>query len=52
VEDLGSENGTILGGRTIEQPTALADGSLIVVGATTLRFRMLAAVMSTKTMSR
>jgi len=52
LEDLDSKNGTILDGRPIQQPTPLADGSLIVVGATALRFRIAAPSMSTETVSR
>ena len=52
LEDLESKNGTILDGRPIQGPTVLADGSLIVVGATALRFRIVTTSRSTETMSR
>jgi pSer/pThr/pTyr-binding forkhead associated (FHA) protein len=52
LEDLESKNGTILDGRPIEGPTPLADGSLIIVGATALRFRIVTTSTSTETISR
>jgi DNA-binding winged helix-turn-helix (wHTH) protein len=52
LEDLGSKNGTILDGQPVQRPTPLADGSLIVVGATALRFRMFTTSTSTETVSR
>jgi DNA-binding winged helix-turn-helix (wHTH) protein len=52
LEDLGSKNGTVLDGRTIDQPTPLVDGSLIVVGATALKFRTFAALTTTDTIAR
>jgi pSer/pThr/pTyr-binding forkhead associated (FHA) protein len=52
LEDLESKNGTILDGRPVHGPTLLADGSLIVVGATALRFRIVTTSTSTETMSR
>ncbi len=51
LEDLGSKNGTVLNGRRIEGPTPLADGALILIGATTLKFRMFAAPGSTETVA-
>jgi DNA-binding winged helix-turn-helix (wHTH) protein len=51
LEDLESKNGTILDGRPIQAPTPLPDGSLIVVGATALRFRVVATSASTETIS-
>jgi len=51
LEDLGSKNGTVLNGRRIDGPTALADGSVILIGATTLKFRMFAAPGSTETVA-
>jgi DNA-binding winged helix-turn-helix (wHTH) protein len=51
LEDLGSKNGTILDGHRVERPTPLADGALIVVGATALRFRIFTASTSTETIS-
>jgi DNA-binding winged helix-turn-helix (wHTH) protein len=40
LEDLASKNGTILDGQRIQRPMPLVNGSLIVVGATALRFRV------------
>ena len=51
LEDLESKNGTILDGRPVQGPTPLADGSLIVVGATALRFSIVTTSRSTETMS-
>jgi DNA-binding winged helix-turn-helix (wHTH) protein len=51
LEDLGSKNGTVLNGSRIDGPTPLADGALILIGATTLKFRMLAAPGSTETVA-
>lgn len=52
LEDLGSKNGTMLEGATIDRPTPLVDGSLIVVGATALKFRFFAALSTTDTVAR
>jgi DNA-binding winged helix-turn-helix (wHTH) protein len=52
LEDLGSKNGTILDGHVITAPALLADGSLIVLGTTALRFRILEALSSTDTAVR
>lgn len=52
LQDLDSKNGTILDGQPIRQPTPLTDGSLIVVGATALRFRIFTTSTSTVTVSR
>jgi DNA-binding winged helix-turn-helix (wHTH) protein len=52
LEDLESKNGTILDGRTIQRATPLADGSLIVIGATALRFRIVASSTSTMTIAK
>ena len=51
LEDLESKNGTMLDGRPIDQPMPLTHGSLIVVGATALRFRILTTSTTTKTIS-
>jgi DNA-binding winged helix-turn-helix (wHTH) protein len=51
LEDLESKNGTILDGQPIRQPTRLASGSLIIVGATALRFRILTTSTTTETIS-
>jgi DNA-binding winged helix-turn-helix (wHTH) protein len=52
LEDLGSKNGTVLDGRTVDQSTPLVDGSRIVVGATALKFRSLAGLSTTDTVAR
>jgi DNA-binding winged helix-turn-helix (wHTH) protein len=52
LEDLASKNGTMLNGQAVARPTALADGSMIVVGATALKFRVFAAPTSTETITR
>lgn len=49
VEDLGSKNGTFVGGRRIEAPTVLADGDAIKVGAITLTFKVIRARGVTET---
>src|SRR5262252_8961881 len=51
LEDLGSKNGTVLNGVAISEPTPLADGAVIVLGATALKFRALATSGSTETVS-
>ena len=51
LEDLGSKNGTMLNGSTIDGPTALADGSVVVLGATALKFRIFGTSGSTETVS-
>ena len=52
LEDLGSKNGTRVNGRTIEGPTPLTDGALIVLGATALRFRVFETSSSTETVTQ
>lgn len=52
LEDLRSKNGTMLDGQPVLVPTALVDGSLIVVGATALKFRVIESLASTDTISR
>ena len=39
IEDLGSKNGTFVGGRRVEAPTALADGDEVSVGPFMMTFR-------------
>jgi DNA-binding winged helix-turn-helix (wHTH) protein len=39
VEDLGSSNGTVVRGRAIAGPQALADGDVLEIGSATLMFR-------------
>jgi DNA-binding winged helix-turn-helix (wHTH) protein len=51
LEDLGSKNGTMLNGRAIAASTALADGAVIVLGATAVKFRVFKAVGSTETVT-
>ena len=49
IEDLGSKNGTLLGGRRVREPTPLADGDAVSVGAAVLFFRKGYGPGSTKT---
>ncbi|HEY1435767.1 MAG TPA: FHA domain-containing protein [Thermoanaerobaculia bacterium] len=49
LEDLGSKNGTWLGGRRIASPERLADADAIRVGPAALTFRSFAATGSTAT---
>jgi DNA-binding winged helix-turn-helix (wHTH) protein len=49
LEDLGSKNGTQVGGRRVEAPVVLADGDQIQVGALHLTFRAPADRDSTRT---
>jgi serine phosphatase RsbU (regulator of sigma subunit) len=39
LEDLGSRNGTLLGGRPVEQPTRVDHGAVMQVGSTTVTLR-------------
>jgi len=49
IEDLGSKNGTFLGGLRVERPTRLEDGASVIVGPALLVFRGAAGHDSTKT---
>jgi DNA-binding winged helix-turn-helix (wHTH) protein len=49
LEDLGSKNGTYVGDRRVEGPTALADGDEIRLGSVLLVFRARPAAGSTET---
>ena len=49
LEDLGSKNRTMLNGSAIEYPTLLADGAVIVLGATALKFHVFRTAGSTET---
>jgi hypothetical protein len=49
LEDLGSKNGTYLGGRRIDATQNVADGSEIRVGPASMVMRMLSEVDSTRT---
>lgn len=40
IEDLGSSNGTFVGGRRIAAPSQLANGAVVELGATTMTFRV------------
>jgi DNA-binding winged helix-turn-helix (wHTH) protein len=51
LEDLGSKNGTVLNGATIDGPMELIDGAVIVLGATVLTFRIVEALGSTETLT-
>ena len=52
IEDLGSKNGTFVGGVEIEGPVALRDGDEIRLGAQRLTFRTIAEPGSTATAER
>ena len=52
LEDLDSKNGTMLDGRATEGRCMLADGAAIVLGSTSLRFRVVPAEASTATVTR
>ena len=47
LEDLGSKNGTLLGGRKVATPTKLADDDLITIGPASMIFRVLNQTGST-----
>jgi DNA-binding winged helix-turn-helix (wHTH) protein len=49
IEDLGSKNGTFLGGRRVERPSRLEDGATVIVGPAVLVFRGAAGQDATKT---
>jgi len=49
LEDLGSKNGTTIGGKKMHRPVALDDGDRIVFGAFTAVYRRSADGMSTET---
>jgi transcriptional regulator with PAS, ATPase and Fis domain len=44
IKDLGSTNGTFVGGRRIDGPTALPSGSLVFLGSHVLQFRTITPV--------
>jgi DNA-binding winged helix-turn-helix (wHTH) protein len=52
LEDLQSKNGTMLDGAPVRTPMSLADGALIVLGATALRFRVIDTLTPTTTLSQ
>lgn len=52
LEDLGSKNGTMLDGLPIAGRCTLADGAAIVLGSTSLRFRLSSGEASTATVTR
>jgi DNA-binding winged helix-turn-helix (wHTH) protein len=49
LEDLGSKNGTFIGGQRVERPTRLEDGATVIVGPALLLFRGHSGHDSTKT---
>jgi DNA-binding winged helix-turn-helix (wHTH) protein len=49
LEDLGSKNGTFLGGGRLERPVSLADGDEIALGSAVLAVRILRPDQSTET---
>ena len=52
IEDLGSKNGTSVGGRKITRPIALEEGAEVRVGSVTMTFRTFDALSSTLTERR
>jgi DNA-binding winged helix-turn-helix (wHTH) protein len=52
LEDLGSKNGTFVGGRRIRDATPLKDGDEIAIGAALMTFRVFEAGRSTETLRR
>jgi DNA-binding winged helix-turn-helix (wHTH) protein len=52
LEDLGSKNGTFVGGRKVTSPVVLADGEEIRVGLVSLRIRIFEAATSTRTVAK
>jgi DNA-binding winged helix-turn-helix (wHTH) protein len=52
LEDLGSKNGTFLGGHRLEGPVPLADGDEITLGAAILAVRVTSPDRSTETVPR
>jgi DNA-binding winged helix-turn-helix (wHTH) protein len=51
IEDLGSKNGTFVGGRRIESSTELVDGDVISIGSARIAFRAGAQPESTMTLA-
>ena len=49
LEDLGSKNGTFIGGRRVDAVTALSDGDRIQIGAVEMTFRVIRGTGSTRT---
>jgi DNA-binding winged helix-turn-helix (wHTH) protein len=49
LEDLGSKNGTYLGGKKLAKRSELTDGDVIAVGSVVLKFRAARVAESTKT---
>ena len=52
LEDLGSKNGTFLGGKRLHAPRKLADKDLITIGPASMIFRVLEHTGSTATVTR
>ena len=51
IEDLGSKNGTTVGGTIVRSPRRLADGDAIAVGSITMLFRFVGPDASTETLA-
>jgi len=49
IEDLGSKNGTYVGGKRVEKPSRLSDGDEIKIGSVFLTFRVISPEQSTET---
>lgn len=47
-EDLGSKNGSLVGGRRAEGPLTLGDGDVITIGVVELTFRMMRSAVPTE----
>ena len=52
IEDMGSKNGTVIGGEEVTRRTVLRDGDEIRVGPVPILYRASTRAMSTETMSR
>jgi pSer/pThr/pTyr-binding forkhead associated (FHA) protein len=52
LEDLGSKNGTFVGGRKLSGATILGEGDEVAIGTAALTIRALRADRSTETVSR
>jgi DNA-binding winged helix-turn-helix (wHTH) protein len=52
LEDLGSKNGTFLGGRRVAIPTTLTDGDEVRLGSVRMTFRISAVLETTEALAR
>jgi DNA-binding winged helix-turn-helix (wHTH) protein len=51
IEDLGSKNGTYVGGKKVTSPSTLSDGDTITVGSVVLKFRAARVAASTQSVA-